>query len=117
MHQIYRVVTFEMIPEEVIEPIAEKVLQLPSDISYNLEFINLNEESSYIIFTMFMPICVVIIFTLYFLANYCIYRYAKAMDFMPERRINFKRRYLEAYSFYPRTLIELSLELSALGLV
>ena len=66
---------------------------------------------------MFMPICVVLLFTLYFILNNIIYKFAKNKNLMPKSRINFKKRYLGAYGFYPRTLIELSLELSMLGLV
>lgn len=109
--------TFDLIPEEYVEPVAEKVLQLPSDYAFSEEFINFGEESAYILMLMFLPFATIILTTLYYLSLLLFYKLAKALNICKNRRRKAKQSFFDIYSFYTRFLMEMSLEFSVLGLV
>ena len=107
--QIYKIVTFELIPEDYYQPVAEAILPMPSDIAFSAQFIVFEEELGYIIYAMFLPFFGILYFTLFYLANYILFKITKKKKYYA--------KYQKIYGFYVRTFVELSLELTFLGLV
>jgi hypothetical protein len=70
-------VTFELLPEEVYQPIAKEILQLPSDYAFSEELANFGEDSAYILMLLFLPITAIIIFMIYYYLNLFWYKWAK----------------------------------------
>jgi hypothetical protein len=70
-------VTFELLPEDVYQPFAEEILQLPSDYAFSEELANFGEDSAYILMLLFLPITTIIIFTTYYYLNLLWYKLAK----------------------------------------
>ena len=117
LQTVYKLVSFELLPEDTYGPVADEILQLPSDVAFSTEFVVFNTETGYILCNLFLPLAMILCFTLQFLMYYLLYYVTKSLAICKKRRKSWRANYRKAPGFYIRSFIELSLELSLLSIV
>lgn len=87
------------------------MFDLPSDIGYSDKFLFLEYETGYILSSMFMMTIIVLLTTIIYCIQYCVYYITKQYDIFPQVKKKMKAKLVERHGFYLRLLIESSMEL------
>ena len=123
-NHIYNLVTFDIVPEQIADPIRQFIINPPSDIIFAPTFSKMN-VSGYIVINMFLPLLFFVIYLFLVVLHYINYNITKRIHCRSqclEKFIRKSEKYSKEvidgiYNFLIRTLIELSLEISVSSLI
>lgn len=111
--QINKIVTFDLIPEEIMNTVRDFIFTMPSDVPFSTGFHELEFESGYIIVNFFTQFIIL----LYFGAIYSTAYFVSQLSFSIRWKDRMKSFYERVNAFYLKVFLEVSLELSIISLI
>lgn len=120
LDNIYTLVSFELIPEEISGRLRDFIINLPSENSFAPTFLMM-DISIYIVANIFLPLFCIFIYLLLLIFHYLNYwlikSYAHKFKILNRMRKYSKEVIDGKYNFMIRTFIELSLDISVCALI
>ena len=77
--KLIKMVNFEVVPEELFNPVLEFVFPLESDITFSQDFNDMGYETGFALVSMFTYNCILMYGALYYSYYYLVYKHYKKM--------------------------------------
>ena len=104
-------VNFEVVPEEVVNPVQNFIFPLESDITYSQDFNEMGYETGFTLVSMFTYNVILLYGGLYYSYYYLVYKHFKKRKTQPNLRKTAKKNLKDRYAFFLRMIIEGTLNL------